>query len=73
MQKVPINTEFITLGQLLKIVDIVDSGGAAKYYLAEHPNDFLVNDENDARRGRKLRIGDVIKVANHGEFVIDGN
>ena len=58
--KVAIVTEYITLGRLLKFADIVDGGGAAKFYLAE--NKVLVNGEEDNRRGRKLRPGDVIEL-----------
>lgn len=59
---------FITLGVLLKITGIIDTGGQAKYFLAE--NKVLVNGKEDNRRGRKLYHGDVIEVANHS-FVID--
>ena len=59
---------FITLGVLLKITGIIDTGGQAKYFLAE--NKVLVNGEEDNRRGRKLYHGDVIEIANHS-FVID--
>ena len=59
---------FITLGVLLKITGIIDTGGQAKYFLAE--NKVLVNGEEDNRRGRKLYHGDVVEVANHS-FVID--
>ena len=59
---------FITLGVLLKITGVIDTGGQAKYFLAE--NKVLVNGEEDNRRGRKLYPGDVIEVANHS-FVID--
>ena len=59
---------FITLGVLLKITGIIDTGGQAKYFLAE--NKVLVNGEEDNRRGRKLYHGDVIEVAYHS-FVID--
>ena len=53
---------------LLKIEDIIPSGGAAKFYLAE--NEVFVNGELEARRGRKLYPGDVIKVDNK-EFIIE--
>ena len=59
---------FITLGVLLKIAGLIDTGGQAKCFLAE--NKVLVNGEEDNRRGRKLYHGDVIEVANHS-FVID--
>ena len=59
---------FITLGVLLKIAGIIDTGGQAKYFLSE--NKVLVNGEEDNRRGRKLYHGDVIEVSNRS-FVID--
>ena len=59
---------FITLGILLKIAGIIDTGGQAKYFLAE--NKVLVNGEEDNRRGRKLYHGDVVEVSNHS-FIID--
>ena len=36
MQQIKIDTEYITLGQLLKMTDIIQSGGMAKWFLAEH-------------------------------------
>ena len=50
--------EFITLGQLLKVLGIAMSGGEAKLLLEE--GEFQVNDEQEMRRGRKLRPGDVV-------------
>lgn len=60
MKSLKITKEFITLQQLLKIEDIISSGGEAKYYLAE--NDVFVNNLKEQRRGRKLYVGDVIKI-----------
>lgn len=48
----------ITLGQLLKSIDLISSGGQAKWYLAN--NEVLVNGEPEDRRGRKLRAGDTV-------------
>ncbi len=62
MKNLKITTEFITLGQLLKIENIISSGGEAKFYLQN--NMCYVNDEPDNRRGRKLYPNDVIKVEN---------
>ena len=36
VKEVKISTEYITLGQLLKYVGIIDSGFLAKIYLSEH-------------------------------------
>ncbi|MBO1912427.1 RNA-binding S4 domain-containing protein, partial [Microvirga sp. 3-52] len=35
MNDLKINTEFITLGQLLKMTNAISSGGMAKWYLDE--------------------------------------
>jgi hypothetical protein len=51
----------IDLGQLMKFAGLVDTGGDAKALLAEGV--VLVNDEVDTRRGRTLRDGDVVTVA----------
>ena len=59
---------FITLGVLLKLTGIIDTGGQAKYFLSE--NTALVNGEEENRRGRKLYHGDVIEVSNQ-RFLID--
>lgn len=60
--EISINTDYITLGQFLKYVDIISCGSEAKWFLAE--NDVLINDELDNRRGRKLRDGDVVEISN---------
>ena len=52
--------EFITLQSLLKITDIISTGGMVKAYLAE--NEVLVNGELEDRRGRKLYPGDKVEV-----------
>ena len=56
--EIAITTEFITLGQFLKLADIISEGGEAKAYLATH--EVKVNGEPDNRRGRKLRNGDEV-------------
>lgn len=68
MEEIIIETEYITLGQALKITDAISSGGMAKWYLQE--NNVYVNGEIDNRRGRKLYNGDVINIPEHGRFVI---
>lgn len=62
MEEIKLKGEYITLGQLLKVLGLVYTGGETKIYLAE--NDVLVNDVKETRRGRKLYINDVIKVNN---------
>ncbi|HTC59276.1 MAG TPA: RNA-binding S4 domain-containing protein [Solirubrobacteraceae bacterium] len=59
-REVQIRDETIRLGQLLKLVGIIDSGSEAKEFLALQS--VLVNDERETRRGRQLRRGDTIRV-----------
>ena len=68
MKPVKINTEYITLQQLLKMENIISSGGEAKYYLAS--NEVYVNNELETRRGRKLYPSYVIKIQEK-EFIIE--
>lgn len=50
--------ECITLQQLLKVCDIISSGGQVKEFLQETP--VMVNDQREDRRGRKLYKDDVV-------------
>jgi S4 domain protein YaaA len=68
MKEIPIRTEYIALGQFLKLADCIDTGGAAKFFLQE--NEVLVNGEPDDRRGRKLYPGDKVDVAGFGTFTV---
>ncbi|MDE3840487.1 S4 domain-containing protein YaaA [Bacillus methanolicus] len=67
-KEIKIETEFITLSQFLKLADVIQTGGMAKWFLSEH--EVYVNGERDQRRGRKLRAGDEIKIPNIGIFII---
>ena len=68
MNKIAIYTEYITLGQLLKIVDLISSGGMAKAFLATY--DVWVDDELENRRGRKLYPGMKVHTKHAGPFFI---
>ncbi len=69
MEKIKITTEYITLGQFLKLADFISTGGEAKYFLSTDVN-ILINNEIDKRRGRKIRPGDIVKIDNR-EFIIE--
>ncbi len=49
-----------TLGQALKVANVVGSGGEAKVVI--QAGEVLVNGEVETRRGRRLRAGDVVEV-----------
>jgi ribosome-associated protein len=67
-EEIKIDTEYITLGQFLKLADVIQSGGMAKWFLSEH--DVFINGEQDQRRGRKLRSRDQVSIPGFGEFII---
>lgn len=56
----PIRGRMIRLGQLLKLAAVIDSGAEIKSFLATEP--VWVNGEREARRGRQLYSGDVVRV-----------
>ena len=58
--------EYITLGQMIKVLNILDSGGQIKLFLQEEK--VLVNGERDDRRGRKLRNDDLVQIASLGTW-----
>ena len=59
-EKFKLEIEFITLGQLLKEMGVIETGGQAKWFLRE--NSVLLNGSPEDRRGKKLRVGDVVVV-----------
>ena len=69
-EEIEINTPYITLGQLIKLANIFESGGMIKTYLSD--KGVLVNNELERRRGRKLYPSDVITVENIGSYVVIG-
>ena len=66
--KIRKDEEYITLNVLLKIADIIPTGGMAKIFLQE--NVVFVNGEEENRRGRKLYRGDVIQIGKQS-FIIE--
>ena len=68
MTTIKITTAFLTLGQFLKEAGLIDSGGAAKWYLGEPP--VPVNGAAEDRRGRKLYPDDQIKVADQTYVIV---
>ena len=59
--------DYITLQALLKTTGILNSGGAIKGFLEE--NTILFNGEDEKRRGKKIRIGDVITLPDHNTSI----
>lgn len=59
MEAVEIKDEYIKLGQLLKLANMVSSGVEAKIVIQN--GEVLVNGEIDTRRGRKVYPQDVVE------------
>jgi ribosome-associated protein len=68
MKNIGISTEYITLGQFLKLAECIGTGGEVKFFLQE--KSVQVNGETENRRGRKLRVGDQIEVEGNGLFTL---
>ncbi|WP_174615226.1 S4 domain-containing protein YaaA [Virgibacillus ihumii] len=67
-EEIEINTDFITLGQFIKLINILESGGMVKAFLQDQG--ALVNNELEHRRGRKLYPNDIIEIENVGSFKV---
>jgi ribosome-associated protein len=52
--------EVTRLGQFLKLIDAVESGGEAKMRIAD--GEVSVNGEVELRRGRQLKSGDDVTI-----------
>jgi ribosome-associated protein len=58
--KVTVKPPYIKLNQLLKLLNLINTGGNDKHFIETHQ--IKVNDELEIRRGRKLYKGDKIKI-----------
>ncbi|MGZ9755865.1 RNA-binding S4 domain-containing protein [Mycoplasma sp. 246B] len=59
---IKIKGEFIKLGQFLKKIEEIDSGGQAKLYLQE--NNIKINGKTPEGRSSKIYINDIVWVNN---------
>src|SRR5690625_4394248 len=67
-EEIKINTPYITLGQLIKLANIFESGGMIKGYLKDEG--ALVNKEIEHRRGRKLYVNDIVEIKQAGTYIV---
>ncbi|MBR2880151.1 MAG: RNA-binding S4 domain-containing protein [Oscillospiraceae bacterium] len=70
MEDITIKTEFIKLDAFLKFAGAVDTGGEGKLLISE--GHVLVNNEVCTMRGKKLRPGDIVRIADD-EYLVSGN
>jgi len=60
MNEFKINGDYITISQLLKVLDYVVSGGETKYFLLE--NECLLNEAPIYEKNKKIRVGDIVTI-----------
>lgn len=68
MQTVTIKTDYIALGQFLKLADCITTGGQAKSFLEE--TIIKVNGELENRRGKKLYADYIVEVEGFEPFKV---
>ncbi|QKG83008.1 S4 domain-containing protein YaaA [Kroppenstedtia pulmonis] len=68
MESVSIHSEYITLGQLLKKLNLLGTGGQVKHFLSE--NRVTVNGEPEMRRGRKIYPQDCVDIPGFGSVYL---
>ena len=69
-KQVKIHTDYITLGQLLKVANVIKSGAFAKIFLIE--NQVYVNEELETRRGRKIYPGFKVRFGDNTLDIVKG-
>lgn len=67
-EMIKITTEFIKLDALLKFASMVGSGGEAKMLIQD--GQVLVNGEVCTMRGKKIRPGDTVSIADGDEVKV---
>lgn len=70
MISIPIETESIRLAQLLKLASVVQDGAEAKFRIANR--EVRVNGDVEIRRGRKLRVGNLVEVDGETYEIVAG-
>lgn len=68
MKDIIINSEFITLNQLLKLLFLVNSGGEGKLFIKE--NKILINNILVKERNKKIYKLDIIQIKNNKYKII---
>ncbi|GAB2024163.1 hypothetical protein OfM1_02330 [Lactovum odontotermitis] len=62
METITIYDDYITLGQALKELGLIETGGQAKLFLAENAGEIFYNGEAENRRGKKIYAGDRLEL-----------
>ena len=71
MKTITITTEFIKLQDLMKLSDMVSTGGEAKLLIQD--GQVLVDGKPCLQRGRKIRPGNIVAFQNQDYSVVYAN
>ena len=66
--KVKIIGEFIKLGQLIKKLNITDTGGQAKHFIEHH--EIKVNGRTDLKRNSKVFVGSTVWIDDQVYYIV---
>lgn len=66
MEIINITSEYIKLDQLLKFANLTENGADAKYLI--NGGYVKVDGEEENRRGRKLRGGEIVEIDYEGQY-----
>ena len=68
MEEVRIDTEYIKLDQFLKLINICQSGGEAKFIIKS--GNVKVNNELVYERKKKIRKGDKVSIEGDNVYIV---
>lgn len=68
MEEITIQTDYIKLDQFLKLVNLVESGGQAKFIIKN--GDVKVNKDTVYERGKKIKKGDTVTVGDDNIYIV---
>lgn len=67
--KVKIQGDYIKLGQLIKKLNIIDTGGQAKYFVKTH--DIIVNNETGFKRSSKIWVNSTVWIDDQVYYIVE--
>ena len=67
--KVKIRGKFIKLGQLIKKLNIIDTGGQAKYFIKSH--EIRINNEEDVKRNTKVWLNSTVCIDDQVLYIVE--
>lgn len=67
--RVQIFGEFIKLGQLIKKLNIIDTGGQAKHFIETH--DIVIKGRENLKRNSKIWVGTTIWIDDEVYYIVN--